>query len=177
MSQNDEREVLSETEAGAISEDVKLVPVSESIRYRKRAQSAEKEVEALAEQLTQAKSEAGQMVEELNDARIERELTVKLVSAGAVDLETAMLVAKAKMAEMDEQDPDGVIERLKKEKVYLFGGEQGRIVAAKRTAGAKDREMSGQALLSKAAKKAAKTGSRTDLQDYLKLRRSFVSDY
>ena len=61
MSQIDADEnILSETEAGQsdINNSLKLVPVAESIRYRKRAQSAEKQVETLAQELAQAKSEA-----------------------------------------------------------------------------------------------------------------------
>ncbi len=47
-------------------------------------------------------------------------------------------------------------------------------MTAKKTAGAKDRVQSSQMVLEKAAKEAAVTGSRTDLQKYLKLRRNFV---
>lgn len=46
MSQIDDREeILSETEVeqSGVNSNLKLVPVSESIRYRKRAQSAEKD--------------------------------------------------------------------------------------------------------------------------------------
>jgi hypothetical protein len=47
-------------------------------------------------------------------------------------------------------------------------------MTVKRTAGAKDRVQNSQTVLEKAAKEAAVTGNRTDLQKYLKLRRSFV---
>jgi tetrahydromethanopterin S-methyltransferase subunit G len=59
MSQIDADEnILSEDITGHddINNNLKLVPVAESIRYRKRAQSAEKKIETLAEQLAQAKS-------------------------------------------------------------------------------------------------------------------------
>ena len=59
-----EETILSETEAGQAnneSDNLKLVPVSESIRYRKRAQSAEKKMETLTKQLMEAKSEAKKM--------------------------------------------------------------------------------------------------------------------
>ena len=63
MSQIDADEnILSEAEAG--QGDVvnqKLVPVAESIRYRKRAQSAEKKIEILTEELAQAKLQASEM--------------------------------------------------------------------------------------------------------------------
>jgi nickel-dependent lactate racemase len=168
-------DILSETEAGhSDGESLKLVPVAESIRYRKRAQSAEKKVEALAEQLAEAKEKACEMSEQLSNVRFERELIRKLAAAGTVDLETAVLVAKAKIKAQDEADVDGVIGQLKKEKQYLFGSQQGTVAAAKKTAGAKDRMTNKQTILERAAKKAATTGNRTDLQEYLKLRRNFI---
>jgi hypothetical protein len=72
-----------------------------------------------------------------------------------------------------EADLDGVIEQLKKEKQYLFAGVSGT-VTAKKTAGAKERMTNNQTVLERAAKKAATTGNRTDLQEYLKLRRNFI---
>ena len=49
MSATETQEVLLETEAGTGDGDsAKLVPVAESIRYRKRAQGAEKKAEAAA---------------------------------------------------------------------------------------------------------------------------------
>jgi hypothetical protein len=68
---------------------------------------------------------------------------------------------------------DGVIEQLKKEKQYLFTG-TGGITMTKKTAGAKERINDNQMILERAAKKAATTGNRTDLQEYLKLRRNFL---
>jgi len=166
---------LSETTAGHsdINNSTKLVPVVESIRYRKRAQSAEKEAETLAEQLAQAKEEVSQMVERLKGIEDEQKLMRKLAAAGAVDLEAAVLIAKARAEAQNDADLDSVIEQLKKEKQYLFacGGSH---VVAKKTAGAKDRMQNSQSILEKAAKKAATTGNRTDLQEYLKLRRNFV---
>jgi len=175
MSPIEEQEnVLSETEAGqGDGDNLKLVPVAESIRYRKRAQSAEKKVEALAEQLAQAKARACEMDEQLNDIQVEQRLTRKLAAVGAVDLETAILIAKARIKEETEADLDVVIEQLRREKQYLFA-EAGAPAVTKKTAGAKDRIQNGQTILERAAKKASMTGSRTDLQEYLKLRRNFI---
>ena len=50
---------LSGTEAGHSNvegDNSKLVPVTEPIRYRKRAQSAERKAETLAEQLAEVES-------------------------------------------------------------------------------------------------------------------------
>ena len=176
MSQIDDREtILSEDVAGhSDGESLKLVPVAESIRYRKRAQSAEKEVKSLAEQLAQARAEVNRMDEQLSSIRLEQELTRKLAAAGAVDLETAVLIAKARVEGETEADMDGVIGQLRKEKQYLFNSNNSRVVTAQKTAGAKDQVQNSQTILERAAKKAATTGSRADLQGYLKLRRNFI---
>jgi hypothetical protein len=169
-----QEDILSETEAGHVDSDsLKLVPVAESIRYRKRAQSAEKQVEALSGQLAEARSEACEMAEQLRGVRVEQELTQKLAAAGTVDLETAVLIAKARMEAEDGANSGGVIERLKREKPHLFGKSSSAGSAIK-TAGAKDRMTNRQTILERAAKKAAATGNRADLQEYLKLRRDFV---
>jgi len=160
-------------EHGDINNSLKLVPVAESIRYRKRAQSAEKKVETLSEQLAEAKSQVSEITGELRSIQIEQKLMHKLAAAGAVDLETAMLIAKAKTEGETEADLDGVIEQLKKEKQYLFATSS-RAVTVKKTASAKDRIQNSQTTLERAAKKAATTGNRTDLQEYLKLRRNFI---
>jgi hypothetical protein len=175
MSQIDTDEnILSETEAGQENVgNLKLVPIAESIRYRKRAQSAEKKIEALTEELTQMKSQASEMNRELSSVKMEQKLIHKLAVAGAIDVEAAVLIAKAKMGEERGADLDGVIQQLKKEKQYLFSG-GGTVSAAKKTAGAKDRTQNSQTVLERAAKKAATTGNRTDLHEYLKLRRNFV---
>ncbi|MFA5252120.1 MAG: hypothetical protein WC454_06010 [Phycisphaerae bacterium] len=176
MSQIDADEnILSETEAEQedTRNSLKLVPVAESIRYRKRAQSAEKKIETLAEELSQAKSQVSEMARELSSTKLEQKLIHKLAAAGAIDVEAAVLIAKAKIGENAEADLDGVIGQLKKEKQYLFSG-AGAAATAKKTSGAKDRTQNSQTILERAAKKAATTGNRTDLQEYLKLRRNFV---
>jgi len=173
MSQNDlEENVLSETPAGY--GDMKLVPVAESIRYRKRAQAAEKANESLAEQLAKAKSEVSELAGQLRNLEIEQELTRKLTSAGAVDLETSLLLAKARAERLENADLDGIVTQLSKEKQYLFGRHQGDRHSIPKTANVKERREGGQTALERAAKKAAGTGNRTDLQEYLKLRRRFV---
>ena len=177
MSLIETQDVLSEDTAGAgDSDNTKLVPVAESIRYRKRAQSAEKKVEDLTEQLVQAKSQVTKMSERLSEIEAEQKLTRKLAAAGSVDLETAVMLVKARMEGQTDADLDGVIEQLKKEKQYLFEGISATMTA-KKTSGAKESVYGGtsnQTALERAAKKAATTGNRTDLQEYLKLRRNFL---
>jgi len=174
MSPNETQDNLSEdTTVASDNDSTKLVPLAESIRYRKRAQSAEKRVEDLTERLAKANENASQMSEQLSSIQTEQDLMRKLAAAGAVDLETAVLLAKVRIQDQSDADLDGVIEQLRNEKQYLFGGTSGT-VAAKKTAGARERMSGNQAVIERAAKKAATTGSRTDLQEYLKLRRSYL---
>ena len=175
MSQIDaEENILSETAAEA--GEMKLVPVSESIRYRKRAQAAEKKNEVLEEQLTEAREKVSEMSKQLDGVQNERELAGKLAAAGAIDLETAVLVASGRMESSGDADLDDIVEQLKNEKRYLFGTKEGdKIkVSTRKTTGVKDGVQGSQTVLERAAKKASKTGNRTDLQEYLKLRRNFV---
>ena len=171
---SESQEVLSVDKAdGGDNENLKLVPLSETIRYRKRAQSAERKIEDLAGQLAETKAETKAMADQLECVQVEQQLIHKLAAAGTVDLETALLIAKTRMKGESEADIDSVIKQLRKEKQYLFLAPSG-IVTAKKTAGAKERIEGSQTVLEKAAKRAATTGSRIDLQEYLKLRRNFV---
>jgi len=174
MSLIETQDISSEDTMPASDNDsTRLVPVAESIRYRKRAQSAEKKIETLTEQLAQAKAQTAELSEQLSDIQTEQKLTRQLVTAGAVDLETAVLIARARMQDKDDADVTGVIEQLKKEKQFLFTvGSPGP--APTKTAGARDRVTNSHTLLEKAAKKAATTGNRTDLHEYLRLRRNFL---
>jgi len=174
MNPSETQDILSADTAGPGENDnLKLVPVSESIRYRRRAQSAEQKIEALSGQLAEAKAEAKDAAEQLSSIQAEQELIRKLAAAGTVDLETAVLIAKARIESDAEADIDSVIRQLKNEKQYLFTG-TGGAVTARKTAGAKERAEGSRTVLERAAKKAATTGNRTDLQEYLKLRRNFV---
>lgn len=175
MSQTDEKEtILSETtEVPSDSDNLKFVPVSESIRYRKRAQSAERKAESLAEELAEVKSRSSEIANELEKLQVEQQLIRKLAAAGAIDLEAAVLICKSKLEADTGADLESVVERVKKEKRYLFA-ESGAAEAAKKTSGAKDRMQNSTTAIERAAKKAAKTGSRIDLQEYLKVRRNCI---
>jgi hypothetical protein len=167
-------EVLSEDTGQDEAESGKLVPVAESIRYRKRAQSAEKKAEALTHELQQARAEANEASERLRDVRLEQELARKLVVAGTVDVEASVLIAKAAMEAEPGRDAGSVIEQLKKERPYLFSVQDKGGSAAKKTSPVKDRMQNSQTVVKRAARKAAETGSRRDLEEYLRLRRNFL---
>jgi hypothetical protein len=177
MDINETNEGMSPTsedrEFGGDNDVTKLVPVTESIRYRRRAQSAEQKAGTLAEQLNEANQKIDQMSQDLDDLRIEQQLTHELVAAGATDLEAAVLMAKARMSGKADADLKTCLDQLKREKGYLFAGST-ETAASRKTAGAKDRGTHSQTTLERAAKKAARTGKRTDLQQYLKLRRNLL---
>lgn len=157
-------------------DNIRLVPVGQSIRYRKRAQAAEQKVQELSEQLSSTQSQAETLTRKISQLETEQALTRKLVAAGASDLETALLVARSRVSTKDGADVDGIVEQLRTEKAYLFGLAKANDTgaAAPRTTCAKDRLASGQSTLEKAAKRAATTGSRADLQDYLRVRRNLI---
>ncbi len=172
MSQVDERAVSETQDEQEEVDNVRLVPVGESIRYRKRAQGAEKQVAELAGELAEAKVEATRLTEELKAAQKEQELMRRLASEGTRDLEAAILIAKARLARDEKSDLAGVVEQLKKEKQYLFSEKTKENVAV-RTSPVKE-QRSGAGALEKSARKAAGTGSRGDLQEYMRKRRSIV---
>jgi len=177
MSQIDEGVLPGAEERQGEVDDVKFVPVGESIRYRRRAQGAEKRADELAGELADAKAEATRLTDELKAMQREQELMKRLASEGTRDLEAAILIAKARLAGKDQADLGGVIEQLKKENGYLFHrpdsgqvGEKTSGSATARTSPAKE-QRSGAGALERAAKRAAGTGSRSDLQEYMRKRR------
>jgi hypothetical protein len=138
-----------------------------------QVQNDEKPQESEADPLAEANRKIAQMSRDLDELQMEQKLTHKLAAAGAVDLETAVLVAKARMDGKTLAELDGCVAQLRKEKAYLFGGPT-ETAGPRRTAPAKDRGSAGSTALEQAAQKAAQTGSRADLQYYLKLRRNLL---
>jgi len=158
----------------APTDPTKLVPVGESIRYRKRAQSAEKQAQDLAEQLARASASLEQMEAERDRLQLEKKLTRQLSAAGAIDLEAAVLIAQSRINEDGAAgDVTDCVERLRNEKPYLFG-RGNETATSRKTAGAKERVAPNRTALERAAAQAARTGKPADLHQYLKLRRSFV---
>jgi len=126
-----------------------------------------------AAQLAEANEKIARMSRDLDDLQLEQKLTHKLAAAGAVDLEAAVLVAKARLGGKSAADLDGCVAQLRKEKAYLFAG-PAETAAPRRTAPAKGRMPPSPTALEQAAQKAAQTGSRADLHHYLKLRKNLL---
>ncbi|MBN2020051.1 MAG: hypothetical protein JW749_07495 [Sedimentisphaerales bacterium] len=167
---------------GGLSEDkegqeetsnVRMTSVAESVRYHKRAQTAEKRAEELTGELAEVKAEAGRLANELKATQTEQELARRLSAEGARDLEAAVLIARDRLSRDSKADVNGVVEQLKREKGYLFS-ERTAAAAAVRTSPAKESRQSGASSVERAARRAAETGSRTDLQEYMRKRRSVI---
>ncbi|AQT67117.1 hypothetical protein STSP2_00258 [Anaerohalosphaera lusitana] len=163
-------ELNREDEAGKAQEDDKLVPVSEAIKYRKRAQAAEQERAELDAKLREMVANKTKVEQDLAEIKCDHELSRKLSAAGAIDLEAAVLMAKSKLAEDESGDVESVVESMRREKSYLFGGVGG----VEKTAGVREKAGGGRGNLENLAKRAVKSGRRSDVQEYLRERRKFV---
>jgi hypothetical protein len=172
MNESDlQNQELSEDEA--VSGD-RLVPVGEAIRYRKRAQGAEKEVSELSANLKDANSKSEQLTIELENMKLENNLVSKLASVGAKDFEAVFLLAKKRLETSDAKDVDSVVEQLMKDKEHLFVSKHEPISAVGRTSGVRQRGDSSRRGLGNIAQKAAASGNRVDVQEYMRARRAFL---
>jgi len=152
----------------------RLVDVSEAIRYRKRAQSAEQKQTTLEQELNQSRVEVERLNKSLSDMTVERQLMEKLVVSGVRDLEAAVIIGKARLETDKQATAADIVGQLKKEKGYLFSDNSFSVAASAKTSGVKDRLSPTAGALERTAKKAANTGSRADLQEYLRARKNFV---
>ena len=152
--------------------DEKVVPVSEAIRYRKRAQAAEQQAEELTRQVEQLRREHGQLTEQLQSQRHDEELSKRLTAAGVTDVEAGVLLTRKRMG--DGGDLDAAIERLRQDKPHLFPSHQREANSApKKTAGAKERPGTSPTM-AQAAQQAAASGRRSDVHEYMRVRRTRV---
>jgi len=150
----------------------KTVPVSEAIRYRKRAQAAEQQAEELTRQVEQLRREHGQLTEQLQSQRHDEEMSKRLTAAGVTDVEAGVLLTRKRMG--DGGDLDAAIERLRQDKPHLFPSPQREANSApKKTAGAKERPGTSPTM-AQAAQQAAASGRRSDVHEYMRVRRTRV---
>lgn len=145
----------------------KLVPVSESIRYRKRAQSAEQALEQLqsrVDNMALALSDNEQTIASLERRQRIDEL---LNDADAVDLEAARLLTEVAVTQMEDQDVAVAVEDLRRHKPYLFRQRRESAQAM----GLAPHDSADGSPLDHAAEQAVASGDRRDLLRYLRLRR------
>lgn len=158
--------------AGPASEDdepsAKLVPVTESIRYRKRAQQAEQQLRELQSQHQRLQGQLELARQTIDAVERRQKIDQMLVESDAVDLEAARLLTELAVEQMDEPDVAAAVEELRQRKPYLFrrrhsGG--GGASLSPRPRG------NGSGTLDDAAEQASQSGDRRDLLRYLRLRR------
>jgi len=159
------------TQDQTVEEHNQLVPVSESIRYRKRAQAAEQQVESLSQQVQNMQTQLSQVQSQLDQANQDQFLTTALVAAGAKDIEAATLLAKKTLSDSDK-DVNATIADLRQQRPWLFDTTTGGPGAlAHPTQAARHDPPAGREALHQLAQKARSSGSRQDMQAYLRLRR------
>lgn len=124
--------------------------------YRQRAEAAEQEVKNLAEKLRRAERE--------------NEIQGQLQRAGVTDAEVARLLVEKAMEEGKVEAKEAV-EQLRRQRPGLFGNEEEGTGMGQPTAGIMRRRADGKAALGQQAMKASQSGSRRDVQEYLRLRR------
>jgi hypothetical protein len=165
-----------ELEVQDVSEDTgnedRLVPVAEAIRYRKRAQAAEKELAEMKTQRDLLQTEKQTLADQIDHIRQDQQVRTLLTAAGVTDLETAELLVWDRLDSSEEKDARKVIEQLRRDKGWLFASRQAG-GPSPRTAGVRP-QPDGSAVLQEAAKKAARSGQSADVQEYLRLRRQVV---
>jgi len=165
----------------------RLVPVGESIKYRRRAQQAEARATEVEQQLTDLQAQQERRSEELAEAEAQRDearhqlqaaenrlaAERKLTQAGVVDVETASLLLARRAdldGDLDAEELDRRIEELLLEKPFLRDRTGGGSLPPG-TAAAREPAEAPAARLADAAQRAASTGGRRDVADYLRLRR------
>lgn len=149
----------------------RMVRVTEAIRYRRRAQVAEKQLEALASKLREAEEKLKHSREEMG--RLERRQKVDrlLAESEAIDLEAARLLTEAAVEGMEEPDVEAAVADLKRHKPYLFRqrGPLRLAMGARTLTGSQERA-------DEVAEEARMSGNRRDLLRYLRLRRKGSRD-
>jgi len=151
----------------AVNTEDKLVPVVESIRYRKRAQQAEQQLESMRAELAALREQYGESQETVTALERRAKIDALLSEADSIDFGAARLLTEAAVSEMDEPDVALAVEDLRRHKPYLFRNDDA--VAVSLAAHLPD---DGQGDQQQAAQDARASGDRRDLLRYLRLRRT-----
>ena len=173
MSQH-EQEIVTDVQ----EEQEKMAPVSESIRYRKRAQAAEQQLEQLSLQVEKQQEQLAGLQRALDEKTKDQELNQALTQAGVEDVEAAFLLAQMRL-QTDEGREAGlkqVIADLEQERPWLFYDKRaGARQSPGPTQGVRRDAPGGKETLNRLAEQARNSGSRRDMQEYLRVRRTINS--
>jgi len=161
----------AETSEAIEGPPVRMANVAEAIRYRKRAQAAERELAETRARLDEATREAEAAQQRL--AQVERGAAIDrgLADAGVADLEAARLLVDAALSD-SEADVAAAIEAVQRDRPQLFRvvrsgpGPTAAMGPAVRTSPQGSRE------IERAASAARHTGHNADVMHYMNLRRS-----
>ena len=156
-------------------ESAQMVPVSEAIRYRKRAQAAEQQLAEITREVEAQQQQRRAAQEQLAEAQRENEMTLELMKAGVGDVEAAQLLLRKRMQEGggEPMSMGSLIEQLRIDKPYLFGdGTRRQVGLSGPTQGVRGEESSGRGVLSQQARRVRESNSPKEMQEYLRLRRS-----
>jgi len=146
----------------------KLVPVTEAIRYRRRAQQAEQRLNDLERELGELRSAYDASQETITALERRERIDALLTESDTVDLEATRLLTEVAVAGMDEPDVASAVADLRRHKPYLFDRGAAGLPSAMgpREPGCEPDPAA------EAADEARQTGDRRDLLRYLRLRRS-----
>ena len=164
----------------------KLIPVAEAIKYRRRAQQAESQLHDLEQQLEELRSHSQTRSDDLAKAEAERDeartqLTVTdnrhtaermLIEVGVVDIEAASALLSKRVdfaEELDKETLASGVQELLLDKPFLQPTPEGGLPP--KTASARPARTTGAGQLARAAQRAAESGNRKDVAEYLRLRR------
>ncbi len=160
----------TEEPAAAPEASPHLVNVAEAIRYRKRAQAAEKELAELRTQLEETQEQSRAVQDRLAEVERRAAIDAQLVEAGVADLQAARLLVEAAMSETEGVEIDEVVEAVRRERPQLFRSTTSHATAAMGPAvhaadhGSRD--------IQRAANAARRSGHNADVMHYMNLRRS-----
>ena len=145
------------------------VPVTEAIRYRKRAQSAEQQLQELQSRFATLQQQLDESQQTVTALERRQKIDALLADSDAIDFEAARLLTEVALSQMDEPDLDLAVQDLRRDKPYLF---RRRRPAEPSPALAMGQRLAEPPAHHHAAAQAAATGDRRDLLDYLRLRRA-----
>ena len=148
--------------------DEKLVPVSEAIRYRRRAQQAEQQLQALQKKFAGLESDLATSRETVDQLERRHRIDALLTEADTVDLDAARLLTEIAVSEMDEPDVKLAVDDLRRHKPYLFRHDP----ADDASAMGPRHDHHGHDPAESAAEQATRTGDRRDLLRYLRMKRT-----
>ncbi len=163
-------------------------PAGEATPYRRRARQAEERARQLAEQLDRTREQIEQGGDRLATAEAQRDEALaqlqatenrsaaerRLLAAGVVDLDAARTLLRGRIdldGELEPAQIDQAVDDLLLDKPFLQGAPGGGTLPSS-TAAARAENPEGASRLADAARRAATTGNRRDVAEYLRLRRS-----